>query len=444
MTTPPTAERPTTATAVADGTAADAPVRGPRAAGEPTPGELPAWPLLGLLYGLPVFWALGALPFVHIGAAVVMAFLLLQRRRVVVVPGLLPWFAFLAWTLASAVMVADGGGAVGYAMRIADLTAVGVAMLYYVNARGRLTPRKVMTGLVSMWLTTIALGYLAMAFPDVRLTTPVGQLMPGSLTSNPLVNELVFPRLAEVQQPWGVEEPYNRPAAPFPYANSWGVAYVLLTPVVVAFLGIARRRATKVLLGLALVASVVPALETSNRGMFLGLAVVLVTVVCRLALRGQLRPAALTAVAAVAGAVGLVASGAAAEILGRQEYSNSTGTRADVYRATIRATLESPLIGWANPQNDATIGIALGTQGYVWTLMYCFGFVGLALFMVFLVGVLVRTARVRPLAALWLHSVVAATAVIVFFYGLGAMQLLVVSLCAAVLLRMRATVEEVA
>jgi len=424
------------------------PLPGPRSASEvtavgPARKELPGWPLTVALFGLPVFWMLGVLPFIYVGVALVMVVLMVFRRGTELIPGLLPWFAFLVWTLTSSVMVTGTGQAIGYLMRVADLVAVGVIMVYYVNARERVTPRLVMGGLVSMWLTTVGLGLLAIAFPDTRITTPVGLLMPEGLTSNTLVSELVFPRLAEVQQPGGVEEPYNRPAAPFPYANSWGVAYVLLTPVVIAFIGMAHRRLTKVLLVIALPLSVWPALETSNRGMFLGLAVVLLAMVGRLALRGRFRPALATMLATAAGAYALVASGAAAEILGRQEYSDSTSTRANVYGATIRATLESPLLGWANPQNDATIGIAIGTQGYVWTLMFCFGFVGLGLFLVFLLGGIARTAGVVSTTGLWLHAVLLSSAVIIFFYGLGGTQLLVVCLCLAVLLRARRFHEEV-
>ena len=53
---------------------------------------------------------------------------------------------------------------------------------------------------------------------------------------NPLVRDYMLPPLAEVQRPWGAPEAYIRPSAPFPYANSWGLAYTLLTPVMLACL----------------------------------------------------------------------------------------------------------------------------------------------------------------------------------------------------------------
>lgn len=398
---------------------------------------LPGWPVHILLFGFPVFWALGLLPFVYVIAAVPMLILLALRRGTVLLPGMLPWFAFLAWSFASSVMIADAGGAIGYLQRVGDLVGLGVIMTYYVNARERLGRRLVIPGVLVIWATTVLLGIAAVNFPDFRLNTPVGMALPDELTRNPLVNELVFPRLAEVQHPWGAAAPYNRPAAPFPYANSWGVAYVLLTPVAIAFILGARRWWAKLLVILLLAASVWPAIQTSNRGMFLGLGVVLAYVIWRLAMQGRVGPAVLALLMAGGAAWALFASGSVAAILGRQQFSDSTGTRANVYAATFHATAESPLLGWANPQNDVTIGIALGTQGYVWTLMYCFGFVGLGLFLVFLLGAVARTAGVRRPADLWLHGSLVAGSVIIVFYGLGSTQLLVVCLLIAVLLRER-------
>jgi hypothetical protein len=84
-----------------------------------------------------------------------------------------------------------------------------------------------------------------------------------------------------------------------------------------------------------------------------------------------------------------------------------------------------------------SIGIALGTQGHIWTMMYSYGFVGLGLFVFFLVGAVLRTWSPEGIAGLWLHSVPVAACFIMFFYGLGAMQFAVVMMVIAVLLRAR-------
>lgn len=398
---------------------------------------LPAWPMLVLLAGFPVWWALGAAPFAPIGVAAIMLALMIHNGKLMLVPGLLPWFTFLIWAAASAINLPDGGTAVGFAQRLGNLAAVGIFMLYYTNAKENLDAKRVMSGIGVVWLTVVLLGLCAMAWPDFRLTTPVGVLLPGGLTKNPLVYDLVFPPLAEIQMPWGAPEPFNRPAAPFPYANSWGVAFALLTPCAVHLVVVARRWWSKVALLAMLTISLMPALATSNRGMLLGLAVGTGYVLIRVAARGQLaRVAGLGLV--VCGVVGaLLASGALGNILGRQEYSDSTSGRLSIYDATFEATMKSPLLGYGSPRMDATIGISLGTQGYIWMLMFSFGFVGLGLFLYFLFSGIFYTWKAPGSAGLWLHGVLITAVAIIPYYSLDIMQMTTIALAMAILLRAR-------
>jgi hypothetical protein len=327
--------------------------------------------------------------------------------------------------------------AIGFAQRYGDLLAAGIAALYYVNAPERLPARRALGALVVLWAAIVLLGYAAIALPDLRITTPVSYLIPTGLKSNALVTQLIYPPMAEVQQPWGALVPFNRPAAPFPYANSWGAAYAILTPVVLAYLALRPSRRVRWTLTALVVASLYPAIQTSNRGMLLGLAIAIAYFVIRLAFRGRAAATvAAVATAAVAGA-GLVASGALQQILARQQVSNSTGTRADVYLSTFQATLESPFLGWATPQSDVSIGVPLGSQGEAWTLMYSYGFVGLGLFILFVVGVILQAGAAPTTPALWLHAVLVMLLPLMWLYSLGTAQTFAVGLVAAVLLRAR-------
>lgn len=405
----------------------------PRGSGR-APSALPRWPLLAALYGLPVFWVLGALPFAYLGLATIMLAFLIARGGVRHLTGLGFYFAFLAWVTISGLNISGLGQAVGYLWRIGDLIAVGIAMLYYANAE-RISSHDLMRALTYTWVVIVGFGLLAGVFPEVRITTPFSYLLPEVIAGNPLVNELLNPRLAEVQQPWGVTEPYNRPAAPFPYTNSWGTAYVLLTPVALAFLLVTPRRIVKVGLALVLAASLVPAVATSNRGMFLGLGVIVVYTTIRLTLQGRVLPGVLLTLGSAGVLAVLQWSGAIADILGRQEYSDSTGTRSSVYSATFERTLESPLVGWGSPREEPGVEVALGTQGYIWTLMFSFGFIGLALFLLFLWGAVLRTARVATVSDVLIHAVLVATGVMILFYGLGSTQLFVVAMICVMRLR---------
>lgn len=413
-------------------------------AGRPATGQhhrvdaaLPAWPMYVLLAGFPVWWSLGAAPFAPFGVAILMAALMVLRRRLDLVPGILPWFAFLLWAAGSAVTLPTALGAVGFAQRYGNLLSVGVFMLYYINARETLNPRKIINGVLCLWVTVVILGLVATQVPEFRLSTPVGALLPKSLTSNPLVYDLVFPRMAEIQQPWGAPEPFERPAAPFPFSNSWGVAFVVMTPVAIAALGTIKARWKQVPVLVLLGASLIPALATGNRGMLIGTALAVVYVLLRMGARGHLlRVVVLSALAGLA-AFTLVVSGQLEQILGRQEYSDSTGGRLSIYSETLAQTLKSPLLGYGAPRLDETIGVSLGTQGYIWMLMFSYGFVGLGLFLIFLLGGIIRTWTAPGNTGLWLHSVPVAAAGIAGFYSFDVMQLTVVALMLAVLLRAR-------
>lgn len=428
-------------TAVHRTVSASAPLRPPAFAGgpaepaQPEPARLPAWPLLALLYGFPLYWATGLSLFAPVGFGAVMATFLILRGRVRLSPGVLCWFAFLAWVVVCAISVTGIMEFVGFAQRAADLFAVGIALLYYVNARESLALTHLLRGFTVLWGTVVVLGLLATQFPDVRLTTPLSLVMPGSLMGNELVHELVRPRLAEVQQPWGADEPFVRPAAPFPYTNSWGMAYALLTPVMVLVWSRLTSWWGRALLAIALVVSLYPAMETSNRGMLIALALFALFAAARFTLAGSIRTGLAVVGLLAVGVVGAAVGGVFTAIAERQQVSHTTDGRSTIYQATFDKVLQSPLVGWATPDMDRSIGIALGTQGYAWTLLYSYGFVGLLLFYVVLARVLLASWRVRDPAAYVLQALVATVGCSIWFYGLGVTQCLVLMLAIAALSR---------
>lgn len=406
--------------------------------GEPSVADehpLPSWPVDLLLWGFPAYWVLGLTPFVPVGLAAIMAALLLVRRRVLVVPGVLPWFAFCAWIVPSAMMLDDPLRIIGYSVRFANIIAVGIVLVYVLNAPTTTPRERVMGGLVVVWALVVVGGYLGMFFPDVQLRTPAAIALPGAITANEHVALLVSPPFAEVQSPWGAPESYVRPSAPFPYANSWGSALMLFTPIAIATLGITRSARIRVLIVFLLAASTVPAIASLNRGMFIGLVVAISYAIVRLGLRG--RPGAFIAASLIGavGMVGFVLADVTGRIAERQQYSDTTSGRAAIYRETFERTLESPLLGYGAPRPSFTGGIAVGTQGYIWLLMFSYGFVGLALFLTFLWGMAWRTRHAPTTSDIWLHSTIMAASIAIAYYSLDTMQMLAVALSAALLLR---------
>ncbi|MBB3091474.1 O-antigen ligase family protein [Nocardioides albus] len=406
----------------------------PRRGGQPS---VPVWPVIVLVAGYPVAWALGLAVVFPVVMALVQVAFLIQRGtfRVDVVLGL--YVAFALWALTSLVLIDSPGQAVGYVQKYSELVVAGVVLAYARALPGR-SLRYVVDAMVAFWVAVVLLGELATWIPDVRLQAPFGVLLtsvlPGAISGNELVRDLLLPSMAEVQQIWGASEPFNRPAAPFPYANSWGSAVALLTPVVLARLTWSSRR-TKILLLAVLVLSIHPILASGNRSMALALAVCGAYVTIRLIARGRLRSGARLLTLGALAVVALIASGAVGSFFERQVVSGgaSADTRVAVYVETVRATLQSPLVGWANPRTDSTIGIALGTQGQIWSVMYSYGFVGLALFCAFLAALVWRARRAPGTAGLWLHGVLIASVVMLPFYRLGVMQMVVLVCVGAVL-----------
>lgn len=417
----------------------DRPIRAPRELTPRRDAPLPSWPIDMVLWGFPVWWVLGMMPFILAISALIMATLLLIRTRVTMAPGSASWLAFVLWIIPCAAALDSAGRLVGFGQRAANLLAAAVALLYIMNAHERLPARRVINGLTALWCYVIVGGYLGIVSPGTRLVTPVGLLLPGAITSNELVYDLVFPPFAEVQQPYGAPAPFNRPAAPFPYTNGWGCAVAFLTPVAIAALLRSKSKRTRLFLTGMLVAAGVPALATLNRGMFLGLGLGVVYVSFRLLLRGKVLPFLAVTVVGLVAAFGFLASGLDDDIDSRTEaVGDSGGTnqgRATIYNETFERTLESPVVGYGAPRPSNTLEISAGTQGFIWQTMFSYGFVGLGLFLWFLWGTVWRTRRPSDTAGLWLHATLVVACLTIFYYGVSEMQMLTLILVAGILLR---------
>jgi hypothetical protein len=399
---------------------------------------LPAWPVLTLLWGMPLFWASGLLPFSTIILAVPMFAFLLRSGQVRLVPGTLPYVGFVVWMLPCALMLDSISRVAGSALRFGQYAAVAVALVYVVSARRSLPAGRVLAGLTFTWVFVILGGYLGLLWPEVTLNLTVGRLLPGSLLENEYVSDLVFPPFSEVQTPYGAEEPFLRPAAPFAYTNGWGAAMAILTPVAVGYALQHSARRVKVLVAICAVAAIPPSLATTNRGLFLGLIAVTGYVLLRLLFRGALLPFLSVAVLGVVVTVVLVLSGLVDDILARQDTANTTEGRGDLYVETFERTLLSPILGYGAPRPSFTSEISVGTQGAVWNAMFSFGFVGLGLLLLFLVGGVLRTWSAPSVPLIWLHASLVGACVISTYYGLDR-HMLVLCLLLGVMLRERYT-----
>lgn len=405
--------------------------------GEPEPQVLPSWPLMFMLWGFPIIWVMGLMQFAPTLLMIVMLCYLVITKRVVFYGALWVWVALIFWALIATVNLEKSTDILAWGLRWINIVNVGVYCLYYYNAKETITPQKMISALSFLWFVIVFLGWCAVLFPNFVLTTPMSLIMPGSLKSNELVAAYVRPPLAEVQQPWGAPEPFNRPSAPFPYTNSWGLAYALLFPVLCAKWSVTSSKLFKAAVLIVIPLSLIPALETSNRGMFIGIIISAVVALGRLIIMGHRKAALAGITIAISATLLFIYSGALATILGRQEYSDSTGGRAALYASTWAETLKSPWVGYGTPRMEVSVGVSMGTQGYIWTLMFCFGFIGLGLFLFYLFTAIFSNFGVSGFATLWLWTIPVATCAMIIFYSFDIIQLMILMMSTAILTRAR-------
>lgn len=397
--------------------------------------DLPSWPLTAMFGTFPLLWVLGFGAFAVTVAALPMLGILLLRRGLRAPAGFGLWLLFLVWTVVSASQLDTTGRIIGFAFRFLNYAAATVFFVYVYNSSRRALPLSRAVGLMTLfWIWVVVGGYLGVLIPQGSIHTPMESLLPGSIVGNDYVSQLVHPRFAEVQRPWGAPTAYNRPSAPFPYTNTWGSHFALLVPFAILCMRTAATRWRRNALFLLLLASLVPAFSTLNRGMFLAVGVGIVYAAFRFGARGQVKwlaavLALLTIGLAVASALGVWAS-----IGSRTQYSSTNAGRTTIYREAFERTLASPLIGYGAPRPSLTLDISVGTQGQVWNIMFSFGFVALALFCGWLWILALRT-RAAPGALLWLHVIPFMAAFMIFYYGLDGSQLVVIFVAVALVFR---------
>lgn len=385
--------------------------------------ELPVWPVYLLFAGYPLWWLLGVGAFAVIVVGLPMALLLSLRGGVRVPRPFGLWVVFVAFVLGSVTQIDSALRLIGFATRAANYLGVTVLFVYLVNISPvRLPTDRLVRIACAYWAVVVAGGYLGVLNPRGRLTTPLSHLLPGGLLGNDYVNSLVLPHFAEVQQPYGAPAPFYRPSAPLTYTNSWGCAYALGLPLVLYTLqrlppGWQRRG-----LVLVLAASLVPAVATLNRGMFLAVVVALGYTAVRAAVRGQAKLLVVVIGAALLVATVVTASGAVGRVSSRTSSSDTNQTRQLLYQETFDRTLSSPLLGFGAPRPSENQDVSVGTQGQVWNVMFSYGFVALVAFVGWFWYLAWRTRRAQG-TMIWIHTGLLVISFTIFYYGYDGMAM---------------------
>ncbi len=407
----------------------DARTRAPR----PPDRDLPAWPLHAAFALLPLWFVLGLHGFMWIVVAVPMAAALLQKPDVVVPRGLGWWLLFTAAVLVSALSLDSAGRTAGWALRFGYVVVATILGLYTLNGGRTLSVWDAVRSLTWLWMATVVGGYLAFVVGTLSYRAPLYHLLPGVLLENELISTLVTPSFADVQNIIGFDVP--RPKAPFNYTNTWGSMLALLTPF--AFVAASDRRVgiRPRLVQVLLAASVVPAVLSLNRGLWLSLGIGVVYVAVRLGFlgnttmlfRGIVIAGLLTAV--------LIASPLGEVILTRLDTGHSNEDRAELIVGAIDGAAERPLFGWGAPRPNERGLPSIGTHGQLWYLLFSHGLIGTAGYLGFFATVGLRTWRQRTPQGLWIHAVLVIGAVQMLFYLAIPSQLMVLMVAAMVAIR---------
>ncbi len=372
---------------------------------------LPAgWPLTALFLGFPLWWALGLATVVFVLAAIPMGIELLSRKDLRAPRGFGLWLVFLVWMLASATMLwsdspsAEPGGAgfgrlLVYGYRGGMYLAATVVLLYVVNLRERELPtRRVLRLLGFMFVLTTCGGLLGVLAPGFEFSSALEILLPEGVATNKFVQQMIHPAAAEIQFILGYAE--ARPIAPFPFANSWGANFSLYLPFfLLSWLG--RDAGWRRLVApFVLLAGLVPAVYSLNRGLWFALGVGACYLAVRLAMLGRYWAIKVIAAGVVVGGLAFLASPLGTMVQQRLDAPHSNERRAQLATETVTDVLQaSPVLGFGSTRDvkGSFFSIAggatadcpacgvppLGTQGQLWLVVFSQGVVGLVLFLGF-------------------------------------------------------------
>jgi O-antigen/teichoic acid export membrane protein len=363
---------------------------------------------------------------------------LIWRQRTRAPVSIVLWLTFTVWVLMSGLQLESGTKLVTFTYRLTLYVCGGLLFLYVYNLpRSRRIDLRVLRILTVFWMIVVIGGYVGMLGGSHTFPAVIEYLLPRHLRSQPFVQELVQPVLANVENFLGF--PVPRPSAPFPYTNNWGGNIAVLTPVAFAAMSVTRAGLRRKTIAFFLIASLLPMIVSLNRGMYISLGVGLLYVAIRLAGRGRVA----TLVSLIVLMLGLAVVVALTPLKhlvianASSTHGHSDTTRVSVVQQAIAGANKSPWFGFGEPQAVTGQGGTppIGTQGQLWMVLYSNGYVATVFFISFFLAVLWQTRRAAGTAGLWLHAVPLIALTQITVYGWLPAELQVIMVVAALAYR---------
>jgi len=384
----------------------------------------PGWPLWWLFVPFPAWWLIGLSHFIFIVAAIAMAWELFRRRPVYVPLAFGFWLLFMVVVFAGVTLLwvqPDGTLPVvgitkllNYIYHLLWYLSITIVAMYIVNLPERdMSSVRIMRLLGLMFVYTAVGGLAGLFLAGVDFPSLVELVLP--IPKQGFFNGLVHPSLALPSDFLGYDQ--LRPTAPFAYPNAWGNNIGLFMPFFIGGYVLQdkgwRRVASIAILGL----SIIPIVYSLNRGMWVGLALGLVLVAIKLAVMGHTRVLQFLVGGVIVGGIIFYSSPLYDTVTLRAETGHSDSRRETVASEVINKTSSlSPFLGYGEtrtvtgsfssiaggetPECHQCAAPTLGTQGFMWRLVLTTGFLGTALFLMFLFAQLVSFAPARDPVAI--------------------------------------------
>lgn len=378
----------------------------------------PSWPLVALFGCYPLWWALGLGSFAFVILAIPMALRLGRMRSIKLPPGFALWVVFLLWAIAGILMLGMNppdtvsepatGRILGYVMRTAQYLAATVIFLYIGNLTREQLSRERLARLLGWFCVTIvAGGLLGLLAPGLEFTSPVEALLPQSISGHGYLHTLVHPASAQVMEVLGYTSP--RPQAPFEYTNTWGQMLGVTIPWLMAGWWAHGKRWQRIVAVAALLASIPPIIYSLNRGLWIALAVMIVYITVRLALRGRMMVLWIVAVTLLISTVAFMASPLRNVVEDRLAHPHSNQGRSSINTSTAQTALRSPILGFGTTRTQVGSGqsiavgpsadcprcgnAVMGGDGQLWLDLIAHGLVGTFFFLAFFIQAVLRYRR---------------------------------------------------
>jgi hypothetical protein len=323
----------------------------------------PGWPLIVLLAGWPVWWALG----IENRIGTVMAIPALwqmyrwratRNRTIRLPPGFGLWMLFLIVMLLGAFALKlqapqtlsspVSNRVLSFAARAVDYGTATTLLLYAGNLTEEEFPRRrlaFLLGLVGAY--AVAGGLLGVVDPHIGFTSPIAHLLPKSFQS--ALSSSLNPSTAQNQPILGYTE--GRVKAPFDYTNTWGECLAILLPwLIVAWRAYGTKRLRTFTIAV-LALSIIPIVYSLNRGLWIAVAAAILYLAVRLAAQGRLALLGAVCVGVTLIAIVIVATPLQSLISQRLAHGKSNTGRASLSAVALHAAAASPLIGWGDTRH---------------------------------------------------------------------------------------------